>query len=165
MDSLISTFHIDWKLMVAQLINFVVVIIVLWLFALKPLKKLMDERGATIKGGLDNADLQKKLLAEFQEKVKNEQIELDRALMQQQKDFKKDLQTLRAKSSQETVEMNQKMVEDAKKAMEMEKNRIMAEAQKEIGKLLLMIAEKTFGDNIDEKTKLKLVEEGIKDIK
>ena len=58
MDSLISTFHIDWHLIVAQLVNFAVVILVLWRFALKPLGKLMDERGQTIAGGLENAKKQ-----------------------------------------------------------------------------------------------------------
>ena len=56
MDSLISTFHIDWHLIVAQLVNFAVVILVLWRFALKPLGKLMDERGQTIAGGLENEE-------------------------------------------------------------------------------------------------------------
>src|ERR1700759_5723318 len=75
MDSLISTFHIDWHLIVAQAINFVIVIAVLYFFALKPLKKLMDERGKTIASGLDNAKRQEEL-------VKAQQAEYDAALAQ-----------------------------------------------------------------------------------
>ena len=63
MDSLITTFHIDWKMIIAQLINFVVVFFVLYRYALKPLAKLMEERGTTIEDGLKNADKQKELLA------------------------------------------------------------------------------------------------------
>lgn len=62
MDSLIETFHIDWKLMLAQGVNFAVVLIVLWRFALRPLKKLMDERTRTIESGLENAAKQEELL-------------------------------------------------------------------------------------------------------
>ena len=48
MDSIISTFHIDWKIIIAQAINFGVVFIVLYIFALKPLSKLMNERAEKI---------------------------------------------------------------------------------------------------------------------
>ena len=44
MDSLITTFHIDWKIVIAQVINFGIVFAVLYFFALKPLSKLMKER-------------------------------------------------------------------------------------------------------------------------
>ncbi len=43
MESIISTFHIDWKIIIAQAVNFAVVFIVLYIFALKPLSKLMAE--------------------------------------------------------------------------------------------------------------------------
>ena len=55
MESIISTFHIDWKIIVAQAINFAVVFIVLYIFALKPLSKLMKERTDTIAKGIDDA--------------------------------------------------------------------------------------------------------------
>lgn len=151
--------------MIAQVVNFAIVFVVLYVFAIKPLKKLMDERGKTIAGGLENAELQKKLLAEFQEKVKKEQADLDKSLAQQQKDFKKELEVMRIESNEKTKEQNQKMIEDARKSMVAEKERIMEEAGKEIGKLVLSIAEKTLGDAMDEKLKAKIISGNIKDIK
>ena len=55
MDSIISTFHIDWKIIIAQAINFVIVFAVLYFYALKPLSKLMKERSEKISQGLDDA--------------------------------------------------------------------------------------------------------------
>ena len=96
MDSLISTFHIDWHLIVAQLVNFAVVILVLWRFALKPLGKLMDERGQTIAGGLENAKKQEDLL-------KAQQAQYDATLAQARaeaatimKDVKKEAEAKKA---------------------------------------------------------------------
>ncbi len=165
MDSLISTFHIDWKLMVAQLINFVVVIIVLWVFALKPLKKLMDERGETIKGGLENAKLQEKLLAEFKEKMDTDTREFGRELIEKRKAFQKDLTVLQEENQIRIEESSKKWIEDTKKGMIAEKNKVLEEAEREVGSLLLMLAEKAFGENMDEKLKAKLVETSIKEIK
>ncbi len=55
MDDLIKIFHIDWKLMIAQLVNFAIVAFVLWKFALKPLLKIMDERADKISDSLEQA--------------------------------------------------------------------------------------------------------------
>ena len=63
MDSLISTFHIDWHLIVAQAVNFAIVFAVLYWFALKPLGKLMEERKETIEKGLADAKSNAQLLA------------------------------------------------------------------------------------------------------
>ena len=62
MDSIISTFHIDWKIIIAQMINFGVVFVVLYIFALKPLSKLMTERGEKIETGISDAKKSSKLL-------------------------------------------------------------------------------------------------------
>ena len=55
MQEFITTFHIDWKLMVAQLFNFGVVFLAFYLLAAKPLRKLMKERGEVISKGLNDS--------------------------------------------------------------------------------------------------------------
>jgi F-type H+-transporting ATPase subunit b len=63
MESLISTFHVDLKLFIAQLINFAIVFSVLYFFAFKPLVKTMADRSEKIDKSLKNADAIKKRLA------------------------------------------------------------------------------------------------------
>ena len=62
MESFVSTFHIDWKIIIAQAINFAVVVFVLYRFAIKPLKKNLDERKNTIEQGLSDAKTNAELL-------------------------------------------------------------------------------------------------------
>ncbi|MBY0376798.1 ATP synthase F0 subunit B, partial [Patescibacteria group bacterium] len=62
MESIISTFHIDWKIIIAQAINFGIVFVVLYIYALKPLSKLMKERSETIAKGIDDAKLSQEVL-------------------------------------------------------------------------------------------------------
>src|SRR3989344_3565452 len=71
MDSIISTFHIDWKIMIAQAINFGVVFVVLYIFALKPLSKLMQERGEKISKGINDAKENSVLLEKTQVEYEN----------------------------------------------------------------------------------------------
>ena len=56
MDTLLGTFHIDWRLLVAQIINFAIVFAVLYRFVVKPLQKVMLERTAKIEQGLKDAE-------------------------------------------------------------------------------------------------------------
>ena len=64
MEELVKTFHIDWKLLIAQIINFGIVLGVLWYFALKPLMKVMNKRSGDIEQSLKNAEeIEKKLTA------------------------------------------------------------------------------------------------------
>lgn len=66
MEQLISTFHIDIPLVAAQVLNFAVVFLVLYFFAIKPLLKVMSERSKTIEDGLKNAGLSEEKIIEAQ---------------------------------------------------------------------------------------------------
>ena len=164
MDSLISTFHIDWKLMLAQLINFAVVIVVLWIFALKPLKKLMDERGETIKGGLDNAEKQKELLAQQKEDYDAALAEARAQAAAMLKETKKEVEVVRADMMQKAQSDVTASIEAGKKQLESEKQKMMEEAKKEIVSLVMSATEKVLGGAVSEKVEAKLVEESIKNI-
>ena len=110
MDSLISTFHIDWHLIVAQAVNFAIVFAVLYWFALKPLGTLMEERKETIEKGLSDAKSNAQLLA-------NTEKEYADAL---------------AKARQESAAI----VASAKKDAGVEKDRILTEAKKQSDNLI-----------------------------
>ncbi len=56
MESLISTFHVDAGLFLAQVINFAIVFSILYFFAFKPLVKVMAERSERIDKSLKEAD-------------------------------------------------------------------------------------------------------------
>ena len=73
MNELISTFHIDWKLMIAQIVNFGLVFALIYWLAAKPLSKLMSDRTKEITDGLDNA--KKAELEVANANLKKEEIE------------------------------------------------------------------------------------------
>ncbi len=164
MDSLIQTFHIDWHLMVAQLINFVVVIIVLWLFALKPLKKLMDERSKTIAGGLDNAKKQEALLAQA---AADYEAMMAKANADGMLKIKQAIKDAEAKKVALMEKVDSEIAEKMKAAdvqINTKTNQAMEEFKQQAVMLLVAAAEKVLGDTVDKKVDAKLVEESIKQI-
>jgi F-type H+-transporting ATPase subunit b len=164
MDSLISTFHIDWHLILAQAINFVIVIAVLYFFALKPLKKMMDERGATIAGGLENAKKQEALLLA-------QQAEYDKALQQARidasnimKDAKKDAENKRAELLEKAQTESQAVVDAGKKQLLAEKAKMLDDAKAELVSMIVGATEKVLGSAATGPVETKLVEESIKNM-
>ena len=164
MDSLISTFHIDWHMIIAQVIDFAVVFFVLYKFALKPLKKLMDERAATITGGLDNAKKQEELLKAQQEQYDQTLAQARADAQTLMKEVKKDAEEKRAQIMEAAQKDSAAIFENGKKQLESEKAKMLDEAKKELVTLIVNATEKVLGENIGEKIEAKLVEDSIKEI-
>lgn len=64
MEQLIEAFGIDVKLITVQIINFVILLAALSYFLYKPLLKLLADREASIKQGIDDAEAAAKAKAE-----------------------------------------------------------------------------------------------------
>ena len=164
MDSLITTFHIDWKIIIAQLINFAIVFAVLYFFALKPLKKLMDERSETIKGGLDNAEKQKELLANAESEYQAMIAKGNAEAVVKMKEVKNDMEEFRAKEMAKLQDEFAAAKEASKKQNEADKAKMLEEVKKEAVAFIISATEKVLGEVATGKVETKLVEESIKNL-
>ncbi len=164
MESLIETFHLDWKLMVAQVVNFAIVFIVLYVFAIKPLKKLMDERGKTIKGGLDNAKLQAELVAgakaDYDAAIRA--ANADAAAKMQE--ARKELDAYRAAETEKAQAAASEILAAGRRQLEADKAAMLAGAKQEIAGLVVAATEKVLGTVAEGKIDRALVDESIKEI-
>jgi len=142
MDSIISTFHIDWKIIIAQAINFGIVFVILYIFALKPLSKLMSERSEKIAKGIDDAKMNATLL-------ENSKKEYDAALAKAKSEADKIFQSGKKEAETKKREMLDEAkvevamtIENGKKMLEAEKVKMVEEAKKEIVNLAMLATEK-----------------------
>ncbi|MBI2630850.1 F0F1 ATP synthase subunit B [Candidatus Nomurabacteria bacterium] len=149
MDSIISTFHIDWKIIIAQAINFGVVFAVLYIFALKPLSKLMAERSEKIAKGVDDAKTNAYMLAKTEEEYNTA---IAKAKAEANKIFqegKKEAETKRAEMLETAKNEVASVVENGKKTLEAEKVKMVEEAKKEIIALSMLATEKLIKEKPD----------------
>lgn len=146
MESIISTFHIDWKIIIAQAINFIIVFVVLYIFALKPLSKLMAERSEKISKGVDDAKKNDAMLkatkAEYEEMLAKARIEANKIFQEGKKEGEVKKSEMIEKGKIELASM----VENNKKAMQAEKVKAVEEARKEIASIAILAAEKIMTD-------------------
>ncbi len=146
MDSIISTFHIDWKIIIAQAINFVVVFVVLYIFALKPLGKLMAERAEKIKKGIDDSKKADELMQKATEEYKENTIKLRKLSTDAQKELQKDLEKLRAENLERIKKDNDEWNKNRIKQMEIDKKTLVESAKNELTSLAMLAAEKIMAE-------------------
>jgi len=164
MDDLIKTFQIDWKLLIAQMINFTVVIIVLGLFAVKPLIKLMKEREDRIAGGIKHAE-------EMEEKIKEIAKLKEEEIKQGRKDgqnliiqAEKTAEDLRQEKIQKTILEIEKMAKEARGRIREERDEMIKDVKNELGGLIATALNKVTSQVIAEHTHTQLIDDVIKDL-
>lgn len=165
MDSLISTFHLDVKLMIAQLVNFGIVALVLWYFALKPLIKVMQDRTKTIEKSIADAKKIEDRLAKTE--VEKRQI-IDAT--------KKEAAAIMEDTSKKAEANKKEMVDKAKSEIEKliakgkaqissDKDKMIVEVKAEVADLVVAVTQKVLGEALTKDVDKKVVEEAIKKIK
>ena len=149
MESIISTFHIDWKIIIAQAVNFGVVFVVLYIFALKPLSKLMAERSEKIAKGIDdakaNANLLEKTRAEYDEALQKARLEANKIFQ----DGKKEAEAKKTLMLEEAKKETTTIIENGKKMLEAEKTKMVEDAKKDIVNLAMLATEKLLSTKQD----------------
>ncbi len=142
MDSFIQTFHLDWKILIAQAINFTIVFVILYIFALKPLKKLMVERSERIAKGVNDAKNNAELLAKTQKEYDDV---LTKAKIEAHKLFqegKKEAEQNKIKMMELAQQDVENLISNGKKVLDREKLKIIDDAKKEIVSLVVKATEK-----------------------
>ncbi len=155
---------VDWRLFVAQLINFGILLFVLWKWAFVPIAKKLEERTAKIEKSLHDADRIEKEKREFEnwrqaEIIKTRQ-EASAVVTAAQSEAQKAKQQIAA----ETKAEQEKIVAQAKQQIDSEKNRSIAEAKSEIANLVTAAAEKILRKKLDAKADQELIKESLKSI-
>ena len=159
MQSIIETFHIDWKIIIAQAVNFAIVFTVLYIYALKPLGKLMSERKDRIEKGLLDAKKSSEMLQRAKEEYEQNVIKLKKLSTDSQQELKKDLEILRNENIEVMKADTAEWVKNRQKQLEIDKGKLIEESKKEIFSLALAIAEKIMDSKIDPALNQKLMEE------
>jgi len=161
MDSLIETFHIDIKLLIAQAINFAIVLGALYYFALKPLFKVMNERTEKVEKSLEDAK-------RIEEKLANTEEDYNKKLSQAKKEASIILEKAARQADKKREEMVKKAKEDIGQIIEQEKAQVRTEKAKtlreiktEVADLVVMSLEKILEKKIDGKKEKEMIKKVI----
>lgn len=59
MSEILTSFGVDWHLLVVSIVNFSVLAVILWYIMIKPILALLEQRESTIRTSLERAELER----------------------------------------------------------------------------------------------------------
>ncbi|MFA9192393.1 F0F1 ATP synthase subunit B [Flavobacterium sp. FZUC8N2.13] len=164
MEKLINQF--EFGLFFWQILIFVGLILLLKKFAWKPILDAVNEREEGIKNALESAENARKEMQDLQadnQRILNEARAERDAMLKEAREMK---EKMVADAKTEAQAQGLKMIEQAKAAIESEKNSAMAELKLQVSTLSLSIAEKLLKDELSNtEAQTKLVEKMLGDVK
>jgi F-type H+-transporting ATPase subunit b len=145
--------------LVSQIINFALLALLLYFVAYRPILRMLDERSARIKKGLEDAELASRRAAEMEQQFEQRMTE---ARKQGQEVIAQATQ-MSEKARQEILEKAREearaQIEKAREEIVRERELAMAELRQQVADLSLTISEKVIGETLDEKRQRKLIAE------
>ena len=152
-QGIVETFGIDWPMLIAQAINFLIVAFVIWKFAFKNILSTIKEREKQIADSLRNAD---KIKLELEETEKQQQETLQEASLEAKKTISIAQEQAKAfieEQKEDARKQAEEIIIKAKLAMEQERERVLREAREEIASLVVLTTSKVLSKDLSEEEK------------
>jgi F-type H+-transporting ATPase subunit b len=145
------------------LVNFGLLLALLYIFGYKPILRMLDQRSATIKDGLDQAEKARLQAARAEEEIRDQLQEARRqgqAIVAQAAQMgEKVKEEARAEARQEA----QALLQRGRGEIETERGEMVAQLRREFADLAIRAAEKVINRSLDKKAHRELIEEVLKE--
>jgi F-type H+-transporting ATPase subunit b len=143
--------------LVSQIVNFTLLAVLLYFVAYKPILRMLDERSARIKKGLEDAEQASRRAAEIEQEF---EVRMSEARKEGQEIIAQATQ-MSEKARQEILETareeSRAQIEKAKEEIARERELAMADLRQQVADLSLSISEKVIGETLDEERQRQLV--------
>jgi F-type H+-transporting ATPase subunit b len=133
---MLGPFGFNVPLLIAQVINFVVVILVLKKFAFGPIQQMLEQRRARIAEGEEKLKRIEKQLAESEEKTAAAIAEANQQAQRLIDEARESAAALSETKAQEATDHAQRILAKAEAAAKAERQQIATELKQEFGKLV-----------------------------
>jgi len=154
----LANLGIDWRLLLAQVVNFVIVLLVLKRFAYQPMLKLLDERTAKIEKGLADAENAGQKLSEMEIK---EKAVLAEARTEAKRILAKTDEMAQKRNTTQIAETEmrvKKMLHESAVTIAEDQKKMLEEAKRELAETVLLAVEKVLREKMDAAKEKELIE-------
>ena len=149
--------------LVAQLLNFFILLVLLRMFLYRPILDMLDRRAQRIREGLEAADQSKEHAAQAEQEVAQQRDEARRqgqSLIGQAQEAANRIQEESRNKARREGEM---LLERARSEIQLERDQAIAELRREFGELTVSAAEKVIGQSLDRQAHRRLIDEVLAD--
>ena len=152
-------------ILLAQIINFIILLLILRTVAFKPLLNVLEQRKERIAKGLDDARKAEERLAntekDYQARLDQARLEGQRLVAEMTANAEKQAAAIEAKANEDVERLKAQAREEA----ETERNRILADLRSQVAALSIAAANKVIGAALDEQRQRALIDEFFSGVK
>lgn len=152
-------------IVLAQIINFIILLLILRTIAYKPLLNLLNQRRERIAKGLEDARKAEERLAniekDYQAKLDEARLEAQKMVAEMTQNAEKQAAGIVSKANEDVTRLKAQAQEDA----ELERNRILADLRSQVAALSIAAANKVIGAALDEQRQRALIDEFFSGVK
>jgi len=146
MEGLFSAFGIDYKILIAQILNFFLIFFVIYKFLLPPLNKIIQERQNKILEGLKLREESKRLI----KKIKKLRVSILKKAYQEKEKILTEAEEMKRQKLEELMkeisDLREKMLLELNKEKELLEQKFYSELNERLPEILLQVSKKVFGD-------------------
>ncbi len=159
-----ETLGIQWPKLIAQFVNFAIVLFVLWRFAYKPVFQLLEARRQKIADGIANADKIKAQLAETEAERKRVLAEAGDNANKLIDDARQAAGRVRETETQKAISAAEQIIIKAREAAAQERAQMLASLKREVGRLVVQTTSTVTGKILTADDQKRLAEETEKQL-
>ncbi len=154
---------INLPILLAQIVNFLILLGLLYLIAYKPIMRMLDERSRKIKESMEQTEFIKEQAAqaeeEFERRIKAAAKEGQEVIARAAKTGEE----LRQKTQQQAKQEGEALINRARAEIQRERNEAIDELRKEVADLTILTAEKVIDRSLDKKAHRQLIDKVLEE--
>lgn len=165
MEKILSDFGVQPILLLAQIVNFLVLLFILQKLMYKPILKVLQERKRRIEEGLSNAEEIKRRLEATTEEEAKRILEAAREGAKIIKESSDIGVQLIAEAKKKAEELYQQILDQAHAQVRADKEKMMQEVKDELSGIVMIALEKVTGKAFDKSKQKEFVDDAVRSIK
>lgn len=159
---LITALGLDLRILLAQLVNFAILVFVLWRFAYKPVFNILEERRKRVEKGIEDSEEAGRRLSEAdvhkKQVIAEARQEANGIIEEAKKKAEIRYQEIIAKSRSDI----QTIIEDEKAKIAVERSNAMRDIKAEATEMISLALSKILEEKLDEKKDAELIARAVK---
>ncbi len=154
---------ISLPMLLAQIVNFLILLGLLYLVAYKPIMRMLDERSRKIKESMEQTEFIKEQAAQAEEEFEKR---IEAAAKEGQEVVARAARTgeeLRQKAQQQARQEGEALINRARTEIQRERDEAIDELRKEVADLTILAAEKVIDRSLDKKAHRQLIDKVLEE--
>jgi F-type H+-transporting ATPase subunit b len=159
----LSGLGINVPTLLAQIVNVVILLVVLYFVAYKPVMRMLDERSKRIKDSMEEADAIKEQAVRAEEEVKKQLAAASKEGRKRIDQSVKAGEEIREKAKQGARQEAEALIARAREEIKRERDEAISELRKEVADLTIAAAEKVIDRSLDKKAHRDLIDKVLEE--